>query len=412
MRLFVPVVAWGIFVHATSYCAVASAGLQEGLDELRRSDYAAAAKELRPLAERGDAEAQYRVGLMHEFGKGYPKDMAQALAWLRKSAGQGHTGAQVELGVIYTTGDGVRKDDAQSVSWFTKAAMQGDATGQYNLGMMYAKGAGVKVDNAQAIAWLRKAADQGFVLAQFELGVAYENGEGVAQNPVLAYANYAIAARGGNKDYAKYRDDIGRRLTPSQLHDARSLATDWQPGKPMPMRVVAAGSSAAAAGAPPAPDKCSASGSMEGQSFTATHCATSLYQDQHSVAIWFSDDPIVAAEAEAFQTSSYAEPAKGGKQRTLLQIMFCPGGGAAIASPAAVKAIDFSTNHAKSPLAGVQWSLQAPGDFRVEKLTGEVKAGAPLSGRIVGSRGNTSFTLDFAVTLPAKDASAGMTCSK
>jgi len=50
-------------------CNTALAGLDEGLDALRRDDFATAAKELRPLAERGNAEAQYRIGLMYEFGK-------------------------------------------------------------------------------------------------------------------------------------------------------------------------------------------------------------------------------------------------------------------------------------------------------------------------------------------------------
>jgi TPR repeat protein len=71
-------------------CGIASAGLNEGLDALRRGDYAAAAKELRPLAERGDAEAQYRIGRMYEFGAGYTQDKAQGIAWLTKAANQGH----------------------------------------------------------------------------------------------------------------------------------------------------------------------------------------------------------------------------------------------------------------------------------------------------------------------------------
>ena len=75
-------------------CNVAVAGLDEGLDALRRNDFAAAAKELRPLAERGDAEAQYRIGLMYEFGKGYPQDKAQGIVWFRKAAGHNHAAAQ------------------------------------------------------------------------------------------------------------------------------------------------------------------------------------------------------------------------------------------------------------------------------------------------------------------------------
>jgi len=406
-------------IAAAAHIRLACAGVPEGLDALRRNDFATAAKELRPAAERGDPEAQYRVGLMYEFGKGYPKDMKQALAWLRQAAGQGHVAAEVELGVLYRTGDGVPQDDAQAVSWFTKAAGQGSATAQYNVGLMYAKGAGVKVDNAQAIAWFRKAADQGFTLAQFKLGVAYENGEGVTRDPVLAYAHYAIAARANNAEYASYRDDVAKSLTPAQLREGQALAASWQAGQPMPVRAPAQlasakGASAAAAKAPAAPaaDQCSASGALEGERFSATHCAVALYPDQRSVTLWFNEEPIEPAEMKAFQTSAYADAAKGGKQRTLVQVMLCPGGGSASASPAAVRTLDFNSNHAKSALAGVQWSLEAPADFRVEKMEGSVEPGGRLTARIVGAHAKTAFALDFDVTLPSTEAAAGMTCGK
>jgi hypothetical protein len=307
----------------------------------------------------------------------------------------------------------VPQDAVKAVAWFRKAASQGDATAQYNLGLMYAKGSGVRNDIAQAISWLRKAAEQGELNAQFKLGVAYENGEGVPKDNVLAYANYAIAARTGNKEFAKYRDDIAAELDPSQIREGKALAAAWDVGKPMPVRT-AAGGGAVAAAAPAAQvtDKCSATGALEGEKFAAMHCAVSLYGDQHSVAIWFNEDPILPAESEAFQLSSYADGAKGGKQRTLVQIMFCPGGGSATASAAAVKSVDLNTNHAKSPLAGVQWVVDAPKDFKVEKLAGEVKPGGRLTGKIVGGRSKTTWNLDFDVTLPAKDAAAGMSCGK
>jgi TPR repeat protein len=393
-------------------CDASRAGLNEGLDALRRNDFATAAKELRPLAERGDAEAQYRIGRMYEYGKGYPQDTALGITWFNKAASQNHAAAQTELGVIYATGDGVKQDDAQAVAWFQKAAPLGNATAQYNLGLLYAKGAGIKLDNAQAIAWFRKAAAQGLAVAQFKLGVAYENGEGVAKDPVLAYASYAIAARDGNKDYAAYRDDMAKQLTPAQAQQGLALANAWAMGQPMPTSVSGAGvpSVAASTGSAPAKDRCFATGQMGGEKFTAAHCAVALYGDQHSVAIWFNEDPITPEETSNFQMSSYADGAKGGKQRTLLTIMFCPGGGGATASAMAVKAIDFSTNHARSALAGVQWVVEAPRDFRVEKMTGDIKPGAMLSGKIVGSRDKTSWNLDFDVTLPAKDAAAGRTC--
>ena len=403
-----------MFVVATSFCGSVIAGITEGIAAIVKGDYVTALRELRPLAERGDAEAQYRLGRMYEFGKGVATDMAQALVWLRKSAAQGNASAQLELGVIYATGDGVTQDDAQAVAWFQKAATQGNPTAQYNLGLMYAKGKGVKVDEAQAIAWFRKAADQGYAGAQFKLGVAYENGEGVAKNDVLAYANYAIAARDGNKEYVTSRDGIAGKLTPPQLRQAQALAADWQVGKPMPASTAASKDQAVAmavTGAP-RPNKCSATGLMEGERFAASNCAVSLFGDQHSVAIWFNEDPISPPEVEDFQVSSYAGGAKVGKPRTLIRIMFCPGGGATTASAAAVKSIDLNTNHAKAPLAGIQRVVESPKDFKVEKMAGEVKPGAMLTGRIVGSLGKTTWNLEFDVKLPEKDAAAGLSCGK
>jgi len=151
---------------------------------------------------------------------------------------------------------------------------------------------------------------------------------------------------------------------------------------------------------------------MGGERFTLTHCVASLYGDSHSVAIWFNEEAITPQEAESFQTSSYADGAKGGKQRTMATMMFCPGGGKETASAAAVKSIDLSTNHARSPMAGIQRVVEAPKDFKVEKMTGEVKPGGALSGKIAGNLDKTTFTFDFELNLPAKDAAAGMSCGK
>ena len=394
------------------YCSAAVAGLKEGYDALSRKDYATAIKEYRPLAERGDAEAQYRIGRLYEFGNGYPKDQAQGIAWIRKAAAQNHADAQQELGVIYATGDGVKQDNVQAVAWFRKAATQGDATAQYNLGLLYAKGQGVGKDYAQAIDWWRKSATQGNADAQFKLGVVYTTGQGVAKDPVLALANAAIAARDGSKEYVDYRDAIAKPLSPEQRRSALALADAWSVGQPMPGSATAPGTAAGATAAVPVKTRCSATGTMGGERFAATHCVASLYGDQHSVAIWFNEDPITSAEAENFLTSSYAEGTKNGKQRTMAIIMLCPGGGEQTASAAAVKSIDLNTNHAKSPLAGVQWVIESPKDFKVEKMTGDIKPGGTLSGKIVGSRDTTAFTFDFELNLPAKDAAAGLTCGK
>ena len=104
------------------------------------------------------------------------------------------------------------------------------------------------------------------------------------------------------------------------------------------------------------------------------------------------------------------EGSRNGKRRTMAIIMFCPGGGNETASAAAVKSIDLNTTHAKSPLAGLQRVVDSPKDFKVEKMTGDIKPGGALSGKIVGSHDKTAFTFDFELNLPAREAAAGMGC--
>jgi TPR repeat protein len=394
----------------------AVAGLKEGYAALARKDYATAAKEYRPLAEKGDPEAQYRIGRLYEFGNFSPQDKAQGIAWVRKAADQGHVDAEQELGVVYATGDGVPQDDVQAVAWFRKAVEHGDATAQYNLGLLYAKGQGVTKDYAQSFDWWRKAAAQGNADAQFKLAVVYHNGEGAPKDDVAALANATLAARNGDQENIDYRNEIAKALTPEEKRKASAMAAAWKAGHAPPGGVATSApatvATAAATAVPVAPVKtrCSASGAMGGEAFTATHCVASLYGDQHSVAIWFNEDAITPDEADSFQTASYAESAKGGKQRTMAIIMFCPGAGSQTASAQAVRSIDLNTNHSRSPMAGIQRLLQAPKDFKVEKMTGEVQPGGVLSGRISGGIDKTTFVFDFELSLPSKDAAAGMSC--
>jgi len=184
----------------------------------------------------------------------------------------------------------------------------------------------------------------------------------------------------------------------------------------MPRRSLAAAALLAFTQRAPAEPKCSATGVMGGEKFALSHCEVALYDDEHSVTLWFNDGAISAKEAEEFQGSAYANPNRDGKERTMLLVAFCPGGGQTAASPAGVKAIDLGMNFAKSPLLARQWLVQAPKDFKVDKISGNIKPGGMLAGKITGSRTSDghpyTWDLQFDVKLPDKSASSGMTCGK
>jgi len=83
-----------------------------------RRDYATALRLWRPLADQGNAEAQYALGFMYDGGQGVPKNYARAAKWWRLAADQGHTFAQYNLGTLYDNGNGVPQNKAEALKWY------------------------------------------------------------------------------------------------------------------------------------------------------------------------------------------------------------------------------------------------------------------------------------------------------
>lgn len=133
--------------------------------------------EIRRLAEAGDRDAQFRLGLMYDEGFEVPQDFAEAAGWYRKAAEQGHAQAQCSLGDTYYA----REDYAEATPWYRKAAEQGHAQAQYSLGAAYRLGDGVAQSDAEAAKWFRKAAEQGHANAQNDLSVMHRDGRSLPQ---------------------------------------------------------------------------------------------------------------------------------------------------------------------------------------------------------------------------------------
>ena len=130
--------AFAAIVLLLSLAAPVAAGpLEDANAAYDRGDYAAALRLLGPLANQGDASAQFNLGLMYDKGQGVPQNHAEAVKWYRLAADQGDASAQYNLGVMYANGQGVPQNYAEAVKWYRLAADQGDASAQYNLGVMY-----------------------------------------------------------------------------------------------------------------------------------------------------------------------------------------------------------------------------------------------------------------------------------
>jgi hypothetical protein len=185
----------------------AQAGYEEALAAFKIGDYATVLRELRPLADKGDAHAQSNLALLYENGWGVAQDNAKALTWYRRAASTGLADAQFGLARMYESGSAGIQDFAQAFALYQKAAEQGYANAQNNLGRMYLTGRGVAQDNEVALSWFQKAAAQGDAHAEFNLGLMFQDGAGIGVDRGKAWAWYSKAAdQGVEEAKAKLRE--------------------------------------------------------------------------------------------------------------------------------------------------------------------------------------------------------------
>src|SRR5262245_39153914 len=84
--------------------------VEDGVTAYRKDDFKAARRLWQPRAERGDAGAQYWMGVLSYSGGDQAPDYAAAMRWFRRAADQGHAGGQAGVGHLYREGAGVPRD--------------------------------------------------------------------------------------------------------------------------------------------------------------------------------------------------------------------------------------------------------------------------------------------------------------
>lgn len=184
------VLAVAVALWVTGVSSEASAGFAEAMAAYRIADYRTAHREFLPLAEKGIAAAQYKLGLMYEHGRGVQKDLAEAGKWYALAAQQGYANAQYNLGFVHYA----QNDIAGTTEWWSRAAERGDEQAMFSLGFMFAEG-----DRAP-------------------------------RDPVRAHMWYDLAAAHGSADAAFKRDQLARQMSAADVAQARRRAADWQSG--------------------------------------------------------------------------------------------------------------------------------------------------------------------------------------
>ncbi|MDD9993324.1 MAG: tetratricopeptide repeat protein [Rhodospirillales bacterium] len=104
-----------VLAHAPD---VARADMQAGWQAYTAGDYETAIGEWQPLAEAGDYQAAYALGMAFQI-MGQPAD---AVPWYEQAAGAGLAEAQILLGTMYARGSDVPRDLVRAYAWLHKAA--------------------------------------------------------------------------------------------------------------------------------------------------------------------------------------------------------------------------------------------------------------------------------------------------
>lgn len=109
--------------------AAAFAGsYEDGQESFRRGDLATAVRVWRPLADQGDARAEYGLGVAYEYGQGATVNFAEAARLYLRAAEQGLVIAQIGIEYMYTVGLGVPRDLVEAFKWSEIVATRSPAS--------------------------------------------------------------------------------------------------------------------------------------------------------------------------------------------------------------------------------------------------------------------------------------------
>ena len=229
--------------------------LSIGRAALRARDYATAVETWRPLAEAGNAIAQFHMGGLYADGTGVAADADEARKWWALAAGQGHVMAARLLVVAAPEADaqdgpapapeiaepepagaqeGADAPAADSAASPLVAAVKiSDEVDLAVLSGAERLAAGVAAYRrggyrAAAAAW-RPLAEAGNVWAQFYVGGLYHDGDGVAADWARAHMWWALAARQGHRAARELLAALEPKMGADALAEAEALAAVWRP---------------------------------------------------------------------------------------------------------------------------------------------------------------------------------------
>ncbi len=154
-------------------------------------------------------------------------DYSKALIVWEPLAEAGDANSQFGLGLLYGNGFGVDMIDEKALRWYGLAAQQGHADAEYNLAVMHLNGWGVPMNEIVAEKIFLMAAEQGTTEAQISLGLIYAADYSPLYNKEEAYKWLSIADQLGDLNAGPKREDQAARLTADEVIEADGMVSIW-----------------------------------------------------------------------------------------------------------------------------------------------------------------------------------------
>jgi TPR repeat protein len=187
---------------------------------------------------RGSFMSTDSLARLYLSGDHLDQDLARAERSLLETANAGYLDSQRLLAFEYTSGKRLRKDTTAALHWLKMAEENSSSSklrDQYQLGYFYEHDSDDAPNYVEAVKWYLKAAEQGDYRSQKSLGVFYEAGKGVPKDYVQAYKWHLLSVahsygKPGIKEFhtdaTKTLNALAQKMTPSQIAEARQLASD------------------------------------------------------------------------------------------------------------------------------------------------------------------------------------------
>ena len=175
------------------------------------------------LADKGNAEAQYHVGMMHNNGIGTQQDPKQAFEWFQKSTASGDPLGAYKLGCYYD-GQGVgivTSDSNEALKYKLISAKAGYALAQHDVAILYDR----QGNPEEALKWWKMAGDQGHPKSLYGLSMAYSAGKGTPRDLSLSYAYFKLSRLAPKKNV----NEMAAMLSKPELEKAEKLVSEWSP---------------------------------------------------------------------------------------------------------------------------------------------------------------------------------------